>query len=159
MSLNVRHFQLGDHVAIAETFTRAVHESTVADYTQAQRDVWAPRRPNLDRWRARCEFKRPWVCVNKEDVLVAFLELDHDGHIDCAYTHPDFAGQGAMTLLYLHVEDVCRTAGICRLWAEVSLTAQPFFAARGWSFVRDDAVVRDGVELPRAVMEKMLTAL
>jgi putative acetyltransferase len=157
MPFTVRHYQTGDHLAVAEAFTRAIHETAAANYEQAQRDAWAPRSPSLAHWRARCAFKRPFLAVDEDGVVAAFLELDHDGHIDCTYTHPAFARQGAMTVLYEHAERLCREVGVERLWAEVSLTAQPFFIKQGWRIVEDDTVTRQGVSLPRHIMDKLLS--
>jgi putative acetyltransferase len=156
MPFTVRHYQVGDHLAVAEAFTRAIHETAAAHYDEAQRAVWAPRSPPLAHWRSRCAFKRPFLAVDDDGVVAAFLELDPDGHIDCAYTHPAFARQGAMSALYAHVEALCRDVGVERMWAEVSLTAQPFFIKQGWRIVSDDTVTREGVSLPRHLMDKSL---
>lgn len=156
MPFTVRHYQASDHLAVAETFTRAIHETAAEHYDDAQREAWAPRTPALAHWRTRCAFKRPFVAVDEHGVVAAFLELDQDGHIDCAYTHPAFARQGAMSALYAHVEQLCREVGVERLYAEVSLSAQPFFIKQGWRVVRDDTVTRQGVTLPRHLMDKPL---
>lgn len=157
-SFQVRHYQLGDHLAVAEVFTRAVHELTTAEYNAAERLAWAPLPPDLERWRWRCELLRPYVAVDERGV-VAFLELHPDGYIDCAYVHPEQARRGAMSRLMQHAEAVCDAAQLPRLSAHVSLTAQPFFAARGWKALGENRVERAGVVLVNIQMEKQLRSL
>jgi len=152
----IRHYCAGDHVAIAQVFTRAVHELTCGEYDAEARAAWAPSVPDIERWRLRCELKRPFLAIDAVGTIAAFVELDADGHIDCTYVLPEFARQGAMTLLMEHVEAVARGFGLTRLYAEVSLTAQPFFLARGWIRLRDNAVSRGNVVLTNTSMEKLL---
>ena len=48
------------------------------------------------------------------------------------------------------------TLGLAALSAEVSLTAQAFFARRGFHALRDQEVMLRGVSLKNRVMEKSL---
>ena len=156
--LRRRHYREGDHVAVAEIFTEAIHQLTTAHYSQTQRDAWAPRPVDLERWRWRCERKRPFLAVTDDDVVAAFLELDPDGHVDCTYVHPRFARRGAMSLLMGHTEAVCRAQGIPRLSAEVSHTALPFFHHQGWRLqqAHPNVAERAGIRLENFLMEKPL---
>ncbi|MNW05959.1 putative acyltransferase [compost metagenome] len=49
-----------------------------------------------------------------------------------------------------------QTLGLTELTADVSLTAQPFFAHHGFELVERREVVRDGVTIPNALMRKRL---
>lgn len=46
--------------------------------------------------------KKPLIALI-ENRLVGFIALDADGHIDCAYTLPDFQGQGMASALFEHL--------------------------------------------------------
>jgi ribosomal protein S18 acetylase RimI-like enzyme len=98
----IRVFQHGDHVAIAEIFTASVHQIACEAYTPEQCQAWSDKAPNPEHWRKRCELKRPFVDVTEDGKITGFLELDPDGHIDCAYIHPKFARRGIMTRLVEH---------------------------------------------------------
>lgn len=152
---SMRHYREGDHEALADIFTRAVHETASADYDAAQRAAWAPLPPDLDWWWARCELKRPFIGT-VGDAIAGFLELDPDGHIDCAYVSPAFARRGVMTLLLTHAETVCRAFGLERMYAEVSITACPIFERQGFLRLSGNEARRGGLVLINHLMEKPL---
>ena len=171
-TLRRRHYREGDHVAVATIFTESIHRLTSEHYTRAQQEAWAPRPVDLEHWRWRCERKRPFLAVidsvvddgtngthgaDVTDVterIAAFLELDPDGHVDCAYTHPDCVRRGAMSFLLRHAVDIGRAQGLKRLTAEVSHTALPVFTHCGWHLeqVGPNVVARRGVMLENFLM-------
>jgi putative acetyltransferase len=59
----IRIFQHGDHVAIAEIFTAAIHEIASEVYTEEQCLAWCVREMNYEHWKKRCELKRPFVAL------------------------------------------------------------------------------------------------
>lgn len=151
----IRNYQPGDHTAIAETFTRAIHEIASAYYTPEQCEAWSARKPNPEHWEQRSERKLPFIAeINGR--LAGFLELDPDGHIDCAYTHPDFQRQGVMGALVRHAIDECEARGIARMHVEASIPAMPMFAKHGFTIVRENTVRIGGVELMNFLMERVL---
>lgn len=99
----IRIYQKEDYVAIANIFSRAVHEIASEVYTTEQCLVWSDREPNPDHWKKRCELKRPFVSLIGSEIA-GFLELDPDGHIDCAYVNPDFRHQGVVSQLVKHAK-------------------------------------------------------
>ena len=72
------------------------------------------------------------------------------------FVAPAFAGRGVARALMEHLHGQARRRGIMRLWAHVSLTAEPFFAAQGFSVQERREVERAGVVLRNARMEKTL---
>jgi len=78
-----------------------------------------------------------------------------DGHIDCAYTHPDFQRQGVASKLFDHLVTEAIQNNITRLYVEASLIAKPFFESRGFSFVKENEIERKGVRLMNFTMEKI----
>ncbi len=77
--------------------------------------------------------------------------------LDFAYVHPAFARKGVGDALYAVVEGRARSVGVTRLRTEASLVAEPFFVRHGWRVVQRQEVVRNGVALRNAVMEKALS--
>ncbi|MBK1881830.1 GNAT family N-acetyltransferase [Luteolibacter pohnpeiensis] len=151
----IRIFQVGDHEAIAEIFTRAIHEIASEDYTLEQCLAWSDRQPNPKHWEQRCQKKKPFVAVIGGRIA-GFLELDPDGHIDCAYSHPEFARQGVMTALVHHARRVAEEAGTRRMWVEASICARPLFEKCGFVVQRENLVDLGGVELINYWMELRL---
>lgn len=153
----IRIFQHGDHVSIANIFSRAVHEIASKVYSREQCLAWCDIEPNHEHWKWRCELKRPFVFV--EGVAIAgFLELDPDGHIDCAYVSPDHQRRGVVSALVRHATHTCFALGINRVHVDASICARPMFEKNGFKIVSEITVNIKGVELPNFKMERRKTA-
>lgn len=150
--MNIRSYLHGDHVAIAEIFKRAVHEIASRDYTPEQCLVWSDTKPNPEHWERRCDLKQPFV-AEVDGKVAGFLELDPDGHIDCAYICPDFQRQGIMTRLVEHAVAASFARGLPRVYVEASITARPMFAKVGFDVIRENLVEIKGVQLVNYRME------
>lgn len=153
----IRIFQHDDHVAIAEIFCRAVHEIASQIYSREQCLAWSDVEPNYEHWKRRCELKRPFVFVEGA-AIAGFLELDPDGHIDCAYVHPDHQRKGVVSALVRHAVETCFAFGIDRIHVEASLCARPMFEKAGFKTLSRALVNIKGVELPNFKMERLKTA-
>lgn len=153
--MDIKRYQSSWAREIADLFHSAVHAIAKDDYTQAQKAVWAPTPPDYAFWSQRLANKRPWVALINERIA-GFIELDDDGHIDCAYTHPEFQGQGIASALYRKLEAQAKEQGLPRLYVEASKPARRFFAARGFVLVKRNEIVRHGVTLINYTMEKSL---
>jgi ribosomal protein S18 acetylase RimI-like enzyme len=154
MEVAIREYRQDDHRAIAEIFPRAVHEIASKDYTLEQCLAWSDREPNPAHWEKRCARKRPFVAeVGGE--IAGFLELDPDGHIDCAYVHPDYQRRGVMMRLVEHAVALSSTRGVKKVYVEASITARPLFEKCGFKAVAENVVTIKGVALLNYRMERM----
>jgi putative acetyltransferase len=151
----IRDYRHGDHVAIATIFCRAVHEIACADYTPAQCAAWSGTKPNPAHWEKRCERKQPFVNV-VNGAIAGFLELDPDGHIDCAYVNPDFQRRGIMTGLVRHAIKVASALKLPRLYVEASIGARCLFERLGFHVLTAQEVAIGAERLVNYRMELML---
>lgn len=149
----IRIFQHGDHIEIADLFTASIHEIASRDYSPEQCLAWAARLPNYEHWRKRCELKRPFVAVVDAQVA-GFLELDPDGHIDCAYINPRFQRRGIMSTLVQHAVETCFALNINRVYVEASLCARPMFEMLGFQTLCENIVQLKDIQLLNYRMEK-----
>jgi len=157
--IQIRPYQSGDHTAIAEIFTAAVHEIAAADYTEEQCLAWADREVNYEHWKERAERKRPFIAVVGESGEIAgFLELDADGHIDCAYINPRYQRRGIMTQLVEHAVRTCfsppMSEHVNRVYVEASICARPMFEKAGFSVIAEQQAEVRGVKLTNYRMER-----
>jgi putative acetyltransferase len=98
------------------------------------------------------ELKRPFVAVTDSEIS-GFLELDPDGHIDCAYVNPKYKRRGTMTSLVRHAVETCFSFGRNRVYTEASICAKPMFEELGFEVLRQNLVKIGQVELLNYSME------
>ena len=157
----VRRYQDGDHLFIGRIYQEAIHRLACRDYSKEQLEAWAGTKGDPEEWsrawKARCERKQPFVKV-LDGRVVGFIDLDPDGHIDCAFVDPDYAGQGVMDEIMGEVKKEAARLGLRRLHAEVSVTARPFFDRQGFTWVSDHVAIIKGIGLANFIMECVLPA-
>jgi len=155
----VRSFVPGDAPALGQVFHRAVHEGAAGEYDEAERAAWSPAAPEGEAWAARLGGAETVVADDGAEPL-GFMTLDlASGVLDLAFVLPEVRGQGVAEALHAVIECRARRAGLARLTAEVSLTAERFFARQGWRVAARQVVERRGVRLRNARMEKRLAAV
>ena len=151
----IRRYRGDESRAIAEIFSSAVHQIASEVYTPQQCRAWADGEVNYEHWRNRCRHKNPWVSV-RDGVIAGFLELDPDGHIDCAYVNPRFKRRGVMTGLVDHAVARCVAAGLDRVFVEASIQARPLFIKCGFRVLEEHQAQVNGVALLNYRMERRL---
>jgi putative acetyltransferase len=88
--------------------------------------------------------------------VVAFTDLEADGHIDRLFCAPEAAGHGIASRLYDTLEAAAREQGIGRLYVEASELARPVFEHKGFTVLeRQDNMLR-GVPVHNYRMAKAL---
>src|SRR5215208_4989412 len=150
-------YEAGDAFAIARLFYGTVRSVNRADYSEEQVEAWAPAVPDQQAWHARMsEPDRRTLVAEEDDEVVGFAELEDDGHLHMIYLREDAVGRGVGRRLYEAVEEEARSSGVGRIFAEVSITARPFFERHGFRVVREQRVSLRGVEMTNFAMEKPL---
>jgi len=119
-------------------------------------NAWAGTKGDPDQWsmdwKQRCERKQPFVNT-REGRVMGFMELDADGHIDCTFVDPAYAGCGIMMELMAAVKEEAALKELPKLFAEVSLTAKRFFERSGFVVIQETMAKIGDVELPNFIME------
>ncbi|KRC27270.1 GNAT family N-acetyltransferase [Acidovorax sp. Root217] len=159
MSVLIRAFRPGDEPALRALFRASVRGLARASYTPEQLDAWAPMAYDPVPWNALMQANQPFVAEVETDAgtgMAGYTDLQATGYIDHFFVAPAHAGQGVARALMAHIHAQAALRGIHRLWADVSLTAEPFFAKSGFSVEMRQQVERRGVVLANARMAKML---
>jgi len=157
VKVTTRAYEPHDAAGVADVFYRSVREVALSDYTVEQVRAWVP-----GRWDAEQEHRRSGdgrlvlVAVDGQDHVVAFIDLEPDGHIDRLFCAPEAAGRGIASQLYDGVETAAREQGITRLFTEASELARRFFERKGFAVLeRQDKILR-GVPIHNYRMAKTL---
>ncbi|GAB4370648.1 MAG: GNAT family N-acetyltransferase [Elainellaceae cyanobacterium] len=154
--ISVRDFQPSDLPAIRQLFYNTVTQVNCQDYSPEQIQVWSASAQDDALWHNRWDDHCIYVAEDAGQI-VGFAELvPPEEHIDCFYCHHQYQGKGVGSQLLNHLETTARSLNLQRLWAEVSITAKPFFLRKGFTVVRSQFVERQGVQLQNFVMEKLL---
>ncbi len=151
----VRTHRNSDIPGISRLYYDTIHHINSHDYTREQLDAWAPAVPDLAFWKER--FKKYHVYVAEEDRrVVGFTELDTTGHIDCFFVHYEWQRRGIGTRLMDRLMATADREKMLRLFAEVSITAVPFFRDCGFVVIRENETIRRNVKLKQFAMERWL---
>lgn len=151
--MKIRHFKLGDELALLHVFLSAVHGTACKDYTVAQIQAWAPLDLDPEQWALQMQRLQPFVVEDKH-TIIAYADLQTNGYIDHFYVASTHAGQGVGRLLMHHLLRKANCLGLKKMTSDVSKTAEPFFARYGFRVVARGFPVRRGQVLQNALMEK-----
>lgn len=154
--ITIRDYKPEDAQALANIYYHTIHQINTEHYTEEQVSVWAPESSlNETKWQKKFEKTKPLVATASGQA-VGFAEFEPDGHIDCFYCHHNWIGRGVGSALMSAIYEKAAQLGIRRIFAEVSITAKPFFERHGFITVTEQTVVLDGVGLTNYKMEKVL---
>jgi putative acetyltransferase len=157
VDVTIRIYQRDDAAGVADAFYRSVREVAVSDYTAEQVQAWVPQRWDAEREHQRSgDGRLVLVAADERSQVVAFIDLEPDGHIDRLFCAPEAAGRGIASQLYDGIETAAREQGLGRLYTEASELARPFFERKGFVVLeRQDKILR-GVPIHNYRMAKTL---
>lgn len=146
--LVIRPYRPGDCPELLKLFYDTVHTVCARDYSPEQLNAWADGRPDMAEWE-RSLLEHDTLIAELDGTIAGFGDITSDGYLDRLYVHKDCQGMGIATALCDRLE-----AGHDHMTTYASITARPFFLKRGYRVVRENRVVRHGIELTNYLMEK-----
>lgn len=152
----VRAYRKADAEAIARLYRETVRAINARDYSPAQIAAWARPEQDAAWWRERLARYPAVFVAERRGEVAGFAETEDSGHVDCLYVHHRHQGAGIGSALLAAVEARAKGRGIRRLFADVSLTAHPFFRAKGFTVLRKTASPHLGEIFELYEMEKHL---
>jgi putative acetyltransferase len=153
----VRPYREADAAALAEVFFRSVRQAALADYSPAQVRAWLQERPDPERMAARAADGRlVLVAEDPAGTVVAYVDLEADGHIDHLYCLPEAVGRGVASMLYRRLEEEATGRGLSELRVEASEGARRLFLRHGFRTLERRLLRLHGVTLHNYAMAKRL---
>ncbi len=151
----IRKSKKSDTAKISRLYYDTVHVVNAQDYTERQINAWAPTVYEEAFWRLR--FQNTTVFVAEEvGVIVGFADFEITGRLDCFYVHHEWQGRSVGIRLLNHIEATARKQKISRLFAEVSITAMPFFKKMDFRIVRRQKKFYRNCSFMQFFMEKRI---
>jgi putative acetyltransferase len=155
-NVRTRTCRLDDAEAITQVFRSAV--SAISDRRYAPEQVTAWSASAADRLAfGAARLRGVTLVAEVEGSVVAFGQLHPEDHVEMLYCDARQAGRGIGARLLDELIGIAEGRGICRLTADVSLTARMVFERAGFRVIAEEQVVRAGVWLPRLRMERVAT--
>ena len=140
---------------LVNIYFNTIHRINTQHYTEVQVDAWAPKSNlNIEKWTKKFSVIQPLVAFVQEKI-VGFAGLEGNGHIDCFYCHHNWIGQGIGSALMKEITKRAKVKQIHRLFAEVSITAKPFFEKHGFIVLCKQNDCK-GVKITNYKMEKLV---
>ena len=94
------------------------------------------------------------LVAESEGVVIAYADIEPDGHIDHAFCLPEFIGRGVASRLYDALELHASSAGMTSLFVEASEAARRLFQRKGFTEIKRNDLIRNGVTLHNFDMHK-----
>ncbi|MGR5278524.1 GNAT family N-acetyltransferase [Vibrio rotiferianus] len=153
--LEIRRFESGDEETLRTLFYYTVRKVCINDYTDAQVSAWAPNIYVAEDWNKKIALLNPFI-VLLDGQVVGYADLQPDGYVDHFFCHWQHQGKGVGTALMQQLIAEGARNFNHRLYANVSLTAKPFFERHGFIVVKQQSVDIRGQTLTNFLMEKEL---
>lgn len=148
--MKLRSYHPDDCPALAALFYDTVHTVNCRDYSADQCDAWADGMVDVAAWN-RSFLEHTTYVAEQDGQIVGFGDISRDGYLDRLYVHARFQRQGVATALCDALEGAVKGRPI---EMHASITARPFFVARGYRTITEQQVVRHGIRLTNFVMRK-----
>jgi len=156
--MQIRRFKPGEEMDLWKLFHDAVRHINTTDYTLEQLSAWSPDQVDCNKWRARFRNVSPFV-VEYEGKLIAYADVNATGYVDHFYVHHLWQRRRVGTLLMQIIHEVAKQDAIDNLFADVSITAKPFFESWGFEVEREQYVEIRHTVLKNYRMAKPLKAI
>lgn len=149
----IRKYKESDCVEMAKLFYETVHNVNAADYNKEQLDAWATGNVDVKKWND--SFLEHYTVVAEQDnKIIGFGDIDDTGYLDRLYVHKDYQRCGVAKMMCDELEK-----SFNKIVTHASITALPFFKNRGYKIIKEQTVIRNGVELTNYIMEKRVKTL
>lgn len=153
--MQIRKYQRGEERELWGLFFDAVRNVASRDYSAEQVAAWAPDAVDEEHWRSKIERLDPFVCLC-QGRIVGYADVQPTGYIDHLFVAPRHQGRGVAKALFARIETEAKRLGIAALFANVSITARPFFESRGFCVVAEQQVAIGSVTFRNFRMVKPL---
>jgi len=137
--MEVRKLKEGEETELWELYYNTIHNVNIRDYDENQVEAWAPSDFDINIAIQKFRDIAPFVAI-KNGRIIGYGDIQPDGLIDHFYCHYEYQRQGVGNALITVIEKEAEKNGILRMYSNVSITARPFFEAKGFSVEKEQVV-------------------
>ncbi|MCF1685921.1 GNAT family N-acetyltransferase [Tetragenococcus halophilus] len=147
----IRDYTFSDKKETVKMIKQTIQEVNKNDYNKKQIVAWS----SVDEysWRASLKGHSAVVMVNdRNNEIIGFADMDNNGYLDQLFVHKDFQNQTIASKLIDYLEKSIQSKKFSTF---ASITAKPFFIARGYEVIRTNIVSLRGQQFKNYYMEKI----
>lgn len=142
--MEIRRYRHEDAEGTYRLLYETVHEINKKDYTLQQLDAWAPKEFDLNLWDARLSSFYTLVAWQENpaggEEMLGFANINDQGYLDYMFVNKEKQNQKVATSLLYRLQEYALKQGNSAVWAQVSVTARPFFEKRGFGVEKEQTV-------------------
>jgi putative acetyltransferase len=152
----LRPYEPADAARIARLYFDSARRLGARRYSAEQVAAWAPAPQEPDQVHARAaDGRTTLVAAAPDGAVLAYGDLEADGHIDHLYCRPEAAGTGVAAAVLDALIAQAQAKGLTRLYVEASELARGLFERKGFRVLhRRDFELR-GVAIHNYAMERV----
>lgn len=151
----LRRATSADLNAIRQLYHVTITSVNTADYDPKQIAAWAANHAILSRWETALA-DQDFFVAELDSQIVGFSSITYAGYLDLMFVHRDYQRRGIARRLLAAIEETAVTRKLPIIWADVSITARPFFAAHGYIITERSIKNVSGVLFDNVVMTKTI---
>lgn len=153
--LIIRKADAEDADSIRELYRETIITVNTRDYDEQQIAVWAKGSEDRKAWMQKIN-EQHFIVAEINEKLVGFSSITDEGYIDFMFTHKDHQHQGIASSMIARLTEIAHEKKLEKIWAEVSITARPFFASKGFRITERFVKEVNGVSFDDCIMTKHL---
>lgn len=153
--LKIRKATVEDADSVRELFRETIISVNEKDYDEKQIDIWASGSEDKTAWERKIT-EQHFLIAEIDSKTVGFSSITDEGYIDFMFTHKDYQHQGIATKMLSALEEFANEKKLEKVWAEVSITARPFFSGKGFRITERFVKEVKGVKFDDCIMTKYL---
>ena len=155
--IRIRKADAEDLATLHQVFEKSVRNTCCKDYSPEQIDAWINRADSA-RWQELFHSELHFFLAEDTETFqtAGFTSVDTQGYLHSMFVHPRFQKKGIATLLLRTAEMFACHHQAPSLFAEVSLTARPFFERQGFVVEKQQTVTVSHVDMTNFAMRKQL---
>ena len=152
--MKIRKATLDDTDQIRQLFYDTINNINIIDYDSEQIKLWSSGHLKIDKWKKNIS-EQYFIVSESDGIITGFASITEKGYLDFMYVHKDHQGKGIATKLLAELEKFAGSLELKEIWAQVSITARPFFRSKGFEITKEFITRIEDVEFADAIMTKV----
>ena len=151
----IRVFQTSDSAQLARLYFDSARILGRRRYSAEQVAAWAPAPASAEIVHTRASDGRlTLVAADADGLVLAYGDLERDGHIDHLYAHPTAAGRGIAAAILEALIEAAEASGMTELRVEASELARGLFERAGFTVTARRDFEVNGVPIHNYAMRR-----